>query len=194
MKMKAMILAAVAVLSMCWNGSSFAADQLLVHDFDLGEKPSENAYDFGAWNKDPNDTTQGCTESFETAERFGDKGMSLRLDYDVDSPAPAYNGMWMKLKELDLSKYKFLNFYIKGDPQKGFSKVIKLELKNPNEVGKNLYTEVTGEWKLAKIPLSEFRGLKDLTKATEFVMVFDDMNTKPKTGTIYVDNIFFSAE
>lgn len=193
MNMKKAVLGAVAVLSVCFSGSLFA-DQLLVHDFDLGEKPSDNAYDFGAWNKDPNDTTQGCTESFETVEKFGDKGMSLRLDYDVDSPAPAYNGMWMKLKELDLSKYKFLNFYIKGDTQKGFTKVVKLELKNGSEVGKNLFSGITNEWKPAKIALSEFRGLKDLTKATELVIVFDDMNSKPKTGTIYVDNIFFSTE
>jgi hypothetical protein len=181
------------VVSLGLTSSSFA-DQILIHDFDTGDKPSENAYDFGAWNKDPNDTTQGCVESFDAVDRFGDKGMSLRLDYDVDSPAPAYNGMWMKVKELDLSPYKYLNFYIKGNKEKGFSKVIKLELKNDTEAGKYLFTQVTEEWTLAKIPLSEFRGVRDWTKMKEFVIVFDDLNSRPKAGTIYVDNIFFSTE
>lgn len=174
--------------------SSVFGEQLLVCDFDSAEKPSENVYNFGAWNKDPNDTTQGCVESFENVEKFGDNGMSLRLDYDVDSPAPAYNGFWIKVKDLDLSKYQYFNFYIKGDSEKGSTRVIKLEIKNSNEVGRFLYSGVTNEWSLAKIALSDFRGLRDWTDVTELVLVFDDMNSKPKMGTLYVDNVFFSTE
>lgn len=192
MKRKGLLIASVfALLSFTLP---CAAEQLLIHDFDMGEKASENAYDFGAWNKDPNDTTQGCVESFEPVQRYGDKGMSLRLDYDVDSPAPAYNGMWLKFKQNDLSKYKYLNFYIKGDGEKGFTKVVKLELKNPNETGKFLFAGISDEWQLAKIALSDFRGLRDWTNITEFVLVFDDINSRPKSGTIYLDNIFVSTD
>jgi len=169
------------------------AATLVVADFDSGTKPNNIGGDFGAWNKDEADMTQGCRESFDSIVKRGNKGFSLRLDYDVDSPNPAYNGFWMKLQNADISKYDKLSFWIKGDETVGFSPKIKLELKNGRgEVGKFTVTNVTKDWQEVVIPLSSFVGLNDKAGMTEFVIVFDDITcAAKKQGTIYIDDITF---
>ena len=86
------------------------ASTLLVDDFDRGQKPNALGGDFGSWDKDPSDPTQKCTISFDKAGAFGGVGYSLKIDYDVDSPNPAYNGFWMKLQGSNVSSYAKLTF------------------------------------------------------------------------------------
>ena len=187
---KMAVLIAVIFLSL-GSANVVHAATLLVADFDSGSKPNNIGGDFGAWNKDEADQTQGCKNDFDANVKHGDKGFSTRLDYDVDSPNPAYNGFWMKLQSTDISKYDKLSFWVKGDETAGFSAKIKLELKNgKGEVGRYMVTTVTKDWQEIVIPLSQFAGLTDLTSMTEFVIVFDDMTcAAKKQGTIYIDDI-----
>ena len=181
----------IAVLGMALAGIAGVASAatLLVDDFDRGEKPNALGGDYGAWNKDEADPTQRCVNSFDKASAFGGAGYSLRLDYDVDSPNPAYNGFWMKLQGVDASPYKHLVFYVRGDGSRGYTNQIKLEIKNGKEVGKYLFKGVTDQWERVSIPLQEFAGLTDLSAMTEFVVVFDDLNSTKQVGTIYLDEI-----
>ncbi|MCX5657319.1 MAG: hypothetical protein NTZ48_03715 [Candidatus Omnitrophica bacterium] len=120
---------------------------LLVADFDSGVKPNNVGGDFGAWSKDPVDFTQGCFDSFVSTVRHGDAGYSVQLMYDVASDNPAYNGFWMRLNGADLSAYRKLSFWVKGDELRGYTKVFKIELKNKqNNVGKYYFTDVTGPY------------------------------------------------
>ena len=94
---RSMCIAMIAVLLAAFApASSFAAvksssSELMIADFNTGDKPSNIGGDFGAWNKDPADFTQGCTESFDSANRHGDSGFAMKLEYSVDSKNPAYN-------------------------------------------------------------------------------------------------------
>jgi hypothetical protein len=164
---------------------------LVIADFDTGEKPGNLGGDFGSWNKDPNDKTQYCNMSFDPKVKWGNAGYSARLDYTVESPNPAYNGFWMKLDDLDASKFKNLVFYVKGDPEKKFTNRFKVELKNRSEVGKYMVNDVAGEWQKITIPLNAFNGLSDISALTEFVIVFDDINATQKSGSINIDDIYF---
>src|SRR3989338_5975750 len=104
-------------------GSTAGGSELIISDFDTGDKPNNIGGDFGSWDKDPNDETQSCQMSFEGQDAVGDPlGYAIRLDYDVDSPNPAYNGFWMKLNNLDATAYNTVNFYLKGDAKNGFTK------------------------------------------------------------------------
>ncbi len=171
------------------KASAFAPEKLVIADFNNGMKPNNLGGDYGAWDKDPADTTQFCEAEFSSDEKTGDSGYAMKLVYDVDSPSPAYNGFWMKLEESDLTPYETLTVSIKGDTDKGFTNKIVIELKNmQSQVGKVLLP-VTGEWQEKTIPLSSFSGVKDFSSMTEFVVVFDDANSNPKTGAIYIDNI-----
>ena len=165
---------------------------LKVADFDSGQKPNNLGGDFGAWDKDPTDFTQTCLDSFSSEVKCGDKGYSLKLTYDVDSPNPAYNGFWTKLQNQDLRKYKELVFYVRGDEEKGFTRRFKVELKNPTQVGSFLVSGITSEWQKVIVPFQKFKRITDWNQMTEFVIVFDDLTSKPKEGIIYVDDIYFT--
>ncbi len=171
-----------------WVGPAWAAT-LLIDDFDKGEKPNALGGDFGSWDKDPSDPTQKCTIAFDKENAFGGVGYSLRLNYDVDSPNPAYNGFWMKLQGTSFSTYKALSIYVRGDATLGFTPQIKLELKNGKEVGRYLLKGVTDQWQQFTVPLKDFVGITDWNGMTEFVIVFDDITSTKKVGTIYIDEI-----
>jgi len=180
-----------------WPGvPAHAAKELVVADFDTGDKPNNIGGDFGAWDKDPNDDTQGTQMAFEPEDAMGDPaGYSIRLDYDVDSPNPAYNGFWMKLNGEDATDFNTLSFYIKGDESMGFTKRIKIEMKDmTNKPSPYIVTGIDSEWKRVTIPFEKFRRINDWKSLNEFVIVFDDINSNPKSGTLLVDQIAFTAE
>lgn len=161
---------------------------LVAADFNSGDMGGG-----GIWTKDPNDSTQGCSMSYNSEAKHGDTGFSLQIDYDVDSPNPAMSGLWMKLQDPDLSQYGKLSLWIKGDDSIGFSKSIKLELKNSKgEAGKYALYGITKRWERFVIPLVDFADIKDFSSMTEFVIRFDDqINADKKAGRIYVDDISF---
>jgi hypothetical protein len=123
----------------------------------------------------------------------GDRGYSLKLTYDVDSPFSAYNGFFTNLMGIDISDYKYLVFYVKGDKKAGFTKSLNLELKNDKkQVGRLFVEGITDEWKKMVIPLGQFTGINDFKVMKEFVIVFSDIGVTKKEGVIYIDDIYFS--
>jgi len=182
------------VFPMAGGVSAQDSHDLLIADFNTGDKPNNIGGDFGSWDKDPEDDTQGTHIAFEPEDALGDPtGYALRLEYDVDSPNPAYNGFWMKFVGEDLSSYNTLNFYVRGDTKAGFSKRMKIELKDQsNKPSPYIISGITDEWQQFSIPFEKFKRISDWTSMNEFVLVFDDINSRPKTGTIYVDNVSVS--
>ncbi|MFH0908567.1 MAG: hypothetical protein V1929_07380 [bacterium] len=154
-----------------------------------------NDYDggyFGVWSRDPDDEAQGCTMSFsEPGTR--NTGYCLKLDYDVDSPRMACNGLWMLFVDLDVTPYSNLCFWMRSDKQTGATTKIVLELKNEDEGGRTIVDGITSEWQLMTVPLIEFGGISDWTMMTEFVIIFEDTVVTKETGTIYIDNIYFET-
>jgi hypothetical protein len=182
----AVLLFAPIVLAADRDGSN----ELMIADFDTGEKPNNIGGDFGAWNKDPTDFTQGCTESFDSVNRYGVKGFCMKLDYSVDSKNPAYNGFWMNLQNLDATKYDNVAMRVKGDAKIGYTTVFKVELKNAaKQIGRFYVTNVTDQWQDIVIPMKAFKGVTDYSNLTEFVIVFEDRVASNKKGVIYVDDI-----
>ena len=168
------------------------AEELVVANFDNGEKPNNLGGNFGAWNKDPSDPTQWCKEGFDNVTRNGNTGFAMKLDYSVDSPNPAYNGFWMMLPNFDASKYDAINLWVKGDSRAGYTTVFKIELKNSSkQVGRYYVSNVSDQWQEISIPLAEFKGLIDKTSLTEFVIVFEDRMASNKKGVLYIDDIRF---
>lgn len=171
------------------------SETLVLADFNSGEKPNNIGGNFGAWNKDPSDPTQWCKESFDNVTRHGESGFSMKLDYSVESPNPAYNGFWMMLPNLDASKYDTVSLWVKGDSQAGYTTVFKIEIKNAGkQTGRYYVSNVSDQWQQVSIPLSEFKGLIDKTNLTEFVIVFEDRMASKKKGVIYIDDITFTKK
>ena len=170
--------------------------ELVIADFNSGDKPNNIGGDFGSWNKDPNDDTQTCNMSFEADDALGNAaGYALKLDYDVDSPNPAYNGLWMKFNGTNATAYNTLSFYVRGEGLNNFTKRIKLEVKDMNNrPSPYIVSGITETWQKISIPFEKFRRIQDWSALNEFVVVFDDINSNPKQGTILIDQITLSKE
>jgi len=190
------VLALALAVMMPFGSCAVAGDELVILDFDTGDKPNNLGGDFGAWDKDPNDETQWCEISFEYGDdaKGLEDGYSLRLSYDVDSPNPAYNGFWTKLEGEDFSGYNTLNLYIKGDAEKGFTKRLKVELKDYQKTAAYIISGITDSWQKFSIPFEKFRAISDWSSMNEFVVVFDDINSNPKSGSILIDDVSVSQE
>lgn len=167
--------------------------ELMVADFNSGAKPNNVGGDFGSWIKDPNDPMQGVIDSFDQTNRYGSKGYALRLIYSVASKNPAFGGFWMRLQNLDASKFDNLAFRVKGDSKMGYTSVFKVELKDAKDQSSHYYVRgVTDQWQDEVIPLGDFQGIANLVRLKEFVIVFEDTTATAKRGVIYLDDIRFT--
>lgn len=195
MKYASVLVLVTAVISLVNICSPVSAQDkfIVVADFNKQINSSNIGSDFGTWDKDRNDATQGCRMTFVKDDALGSKdGMSVRLDYDVDSPNPAYNGFWLKLDSVEVSNYDTLTFYIKGDSAVGFTSKIKVEIKD-KKGGKDTHVVegIAQKWQKISIPLKFDRSIKK--PLSEFTIVFDDINSRPKRGAILLDEIEFTG-
>ena len=178
-------------------GLAEEAKPLVVADFDNAQKTNNLGQPIEVWlREDGSDKTQGCEMSFVEDDALGKPGgHSVRLDYDVESENPAYNGIRMGLNLLDPASYKTLSFYIKGDKAKGFTKKLKIELIGQGKPPSPYLVEgITGEWQKITVPLNEFWVTQSGVSLEKFVVVFADINNDPKVGTIYLDQVYFSKQ
>jgi Complex I intermediate-associated protein 30 (CIA30) len=167
--------------------------ELMVADFNSGTKPNNIGGDFGCWIKDPADPNQGCIDSFDARDRYGNKGYALRLIYSVASKNPAYGGLWMRLQNLDASGFDAIALRVRGDAGMGYTKTFKVELKDAVDQSSHYYVKsVTDQWQEVVIPLSAFEGMANARKLKEFVIVFEDTTATAKQGVIYLDDIRFT--
>ncbi|MDP8252781.1 MAG: glucoamylase family protein [Candidatus Kaelpia aquatica] len=161
----------------------------------FNEKENKSSLgDFGAWDKAPNDYSQSCYDSFSSLTHVGDSGYSLRIDYDVDSPSSAFNGVWFDLGAVDLSQYKQIVIWAKGDRDKGYTKDFKLEVQDSQgKKGAYYITGLSDEWREYTVDLDRFVGALEWGSMRKLVIVFEDWKATQKEGTIYVDDIYFTA-
>jgi len=166
--------------------------KVLISDFNKKENFNNLKGPFGSWVVFYSDTNQYCRDEFTPFEKMGDSGYGLKLTYDVDSPFSAYNGFFTNLMGIDLTGFKYLVFYIKGDNKAGFTTRINVELKNKFQIGKLEIKGITDEWQKIVLPLEKFIGLTTLQNMKEIVIVFSDLNATKKEGVIYIDDLYFS--
>jgi len=209
----------LALISICCPDAE--SKILLVDDFDEQTFLNKLRGESYIWNVNPQDKSQGCGASFDSKIRVGETGSSLRLDYDIDStltylrefpdtpyyiydydtdsiigfareiPHTAYNGFYFLLNNANLKGYKYLIFYVKGDPLQGFTRKFIVELKNIDQTDRFLVDGVSPSWQKVVVPLGKFKRIGQWEKMTELTIVFNE-NVTRKAGTIYIDNIYFA--
>lgn len=175
------------------QGSPERSTRLLVADFNQPGWRTNLGDPFGSWDHDPGDQTQFCRVRLVEMPRVGTEGYSLQLDYDEDSPNPAYNGFWMKLPSIPLRQFRTLSLTIMGEGSRGFTKRVKLELKDGKDVADYVLEGIEAQWIEMRIPLRAFRGIEKVHKVTELVLVFDDETVTEPVGTLYLENVAFDV-
>ncbi len=167
-----------------------AQGELLLDDFDhsdlnlLGRKAN-------AYKRLPS----VCRFSRVAGPRRGEKGRSLRLDFD--KRATGWCGYYTLLNQIDggyydLSPYKKVTFWVKGG-RGGESFEIGMADKSWLTIGdsvkagtieKYLASGVTTEWQEVVIPLADF-GRLDWTQMGSFVINFH----RPGSGAIFLEDL-----
>jgi len=141
-----------------------AAVSILVDDFNSTKTVNKLGGNTGCWSCNPKDITQFCDATFVTDPRVGDSGYSLRLEYNQTTPNNyidgfpnvAYNGYFSLLKQVKLTKMKYLVMNIKGDASAGYTHSITVQLKNPQQIGNYIINGISDEWQRFVIPLNRF--------------------------------------
>lgn len=195
---------ALPVLLLCAvmipGGPLLAAD-LMIASFETSGR-SDIGTDIGTWDYNPLDPNQGCTIEViplkEMTGREGAESRVLKISYSVSSRMPAFNGVYVKLNNTDLTSYDEMSMLVKGDRDKGFTTKFKIELKNVRgERAVYLVTGITDQWQKLVIPVEELRTLgsiSDWSKMKEVVFTFDDLTADVRQGVLYVDDIMFSKK
>ncbi|MBI1882916.1 MAG: CIA30 family protein [Chlamydiae bacterium] len=164
--------------------------RLVIDDFDMGSRLNHLGGSSGTWDKDPQNNDEECVEAIVyDPEHPETKNKVLRLHYDVDSPRGGYNGFWTSLSNLELKCFEEIRFRVKGDRQEGFTRSFKIELKNSSKIFSTYIYNIQDQWQEIVIPLKKFSCLPDSFQADELTIVFEDRVAKPRTGTLYFDDI-----
>jgi hypothetical protein len=177
------------------------ASDLVIASFEKNGR-SDLGTDIGAWNSNPLDTSQGCT--IEMMKLYGvlgkptEESRVMKISYDVAASGPAFNGVYIKLNDIDLTSYDEMSMVIRGDESKGFTTKFKLEMKNnKGERVVFVINGITAEWQKMTVPMQSLKDLgsiTDWTKMKEIVLTFDDMTCDYREGVLYVDDIMFSSK
>ncbi|MBI3012782.1 MAG: OmpA family protein [Elusimicrobia bacterium] len=206
------------VVGLAWVGTLTVSqafhleDILVVDDFNERKFVTKLSGALGTWKKDPNDASTGCEISFDGMYFVANPGYSLKVDYDIASQmttyvyredkftspevgfhALSYNGVYMIFKGVDVSRFKYLAFSVKGEQKTGYTRKFKLDLKDKKRTSSYIVDGITSNWQRYFIPLKEFSAAVNLKEVQEIGIVFDVNATFPK-GTIYLDEVYFATE
>ncbi|MBU0895248.1 MAG: DUF3131 domain-containing protein [Candidatus Omnitrophica bacterium] len=155
----------------------------------------------GTWEKFPDDMGQSIAVSIDNKVRYGNNGSSLKLEYDVNSADDTANGFWTQLRDLNASLYDHFEFWVKGDEDKGYTTIFKIEFKKiktdrdgRDETIKASYVVkgVTGRWQKISIPLNVMNGISDWRELKEFVISFEKRRVDKAEGVLYFDDFAFT--
>lgn len=173
-------------------------DAFLVADFDQdGETEREWESPVGSWISDPADATIHMVEAHDPLVRVGEKGQSLKLWYDLDSPHPAFGGLALRFRKggaesLDLTGYGRLALFVRGGKSRtGHSSRLKIELHSKSQSAWVELAGITDEWKRFEIPLTDFKGITDWTRMTEMRLLLEQSHVDRREGILYFDEIEF---
>ncbi len=140
------------------------------------------------WTRDKDDATVTVKLSECPGAEADRPGRCLRVDYDVDSPNPAFGGLNFDLEGADASGCDALVFWTRGTPAR-----CKVELHGAGGSGSTYLQNIDpGKWTRHEVPLRDFGGMiTDWRKLSRLVFVIEDGVARPKTGALWLDDITF---
>ena len=132
-------------------------------------------------------------DGLKTNILFALNNSPIRVKYDLNEPFPQVKDFSIAIPSTtDISRYKSLNFSIRG-LEEGYPDVIRVVLKTKrNETSFQYVDDVNLKWKHHTIALADFSQITDLSTLSEVSFVLEAWNVKKKKGIILIDDICFS--
>ncbi|MFH1777293.1 MAG: RHS repeat-associated core domain-containing protein [Candidatus Omnitrophota bacterium] len=128
-------------------------------------------------------------------EHDSERGPCLKLTYDV-SEKDDYAGYYKLLRNIDLSAYRTLCFWIKGEIDNPVVQVGLMDKHGHEDkilVGSYLTMGITNEWQKVSIPLAGFSTIEDFSSLENINFTLEN-RFKNSTGVIFIDDITFEMD
>ncbi len=162
---------------------------LILNDFNNGTAQNNLEKEDFVWVQDP------CTIEpvYNDKSSPHEGAYSLKINYDTKKTG---GGAWITYPgSIDTSKYKWLQFWVKGE--KG-GETFAVEIKDAKEAKsklniKDYLDSTTTRWQKVSIPMSDFastgEGNPDMSQIIAVALVWWEELSLPVSGTVYVDKI-----
>ena len=164
---------------------------LIVHNFN-GPEPEKNVYGYDSEAKNLNTKYEAvCNAKYIKDRTLHKKGKYLKLEYDVTANNSEV-GYVIPFHGFDLTYFKKISFYIKGDLKKGHTRQIKVDISTWNTRETAIVKNITPEWKKVVINLDSFvrdddnfndEGVENIS------FIIDNLTSEVTRGAIYLDDI-----
>ena len=117
----------------------------------------------------------------------------VRIPYNLNAPYPQVKTFTLTIPKMDVSKYRSLQFSIRGLDE-GAPGIVKITLRNQKQEVAVYYVQgVAKKWKDVAIPFEEFEEITDWSNVTDVSFVLEAWNTDNKKGVVLIDNVSFAS-
>ncbi|MDP2653939.1 MAG: hypothetical protein Q8Q08_07910 [Candidatus Omnitrophota bacterium] len=117
----------------------------------------------------------------------------IRVTYNLNYPFPPVKTFSLSVPEMNASKYRTLQFSIRGMDD-GWPGIVRVEMKNrKNEVDSVIIKDVRLDWNAVRIPLDEFEQITDWSNVSDVSFILESWNAQKKKGTVLIDDVCFSS-
>ncbi len=117
----------------------------------------------------------------------------ITIGYNFEDSFSPEKSFSFNVNDIDISKYKNIQFSIRGK-EEGTPGVVKIVVENNKNERASYYVQGVGlEWKEHSIPLSEFRQITDWTDIKSISFVLEVWNVEKRKGIVLLEDISFSS-
>ncbi len=150
----------------------------------------QEQFNGGGWEENMEDGVSTFKIKRSHLVKHGEKGYSLAVDYDFTLKKDSLGGIWINVSGIDFTKYSYFGFWVKGEPDLGFTNVIGItfEDENHNRVTR-MFAGVSSQWKKVEVYLKNLKGV-DISKLQEINVVIEKRFANVPTGRIYLDDFY----
>lgn len=116
-----------------------------------------------------------------------------QINYNFNEDYAPVKSLSLVVPELDVGKYKYLKFSIRGK-EEGIPGIVKVVIENTKHESSTFYVKnINLSWKDISIPLQEFNQISDWTTIKNVTFVLESWNVDKVKGIVLIDNIRFSS-
>lgn len=115
----------------------------------------------------------------------------VRLNYDLNEPFPSTKSYVLDIPQKDATKFKQINFDIRG-MNGAYPGIVKLIVANKKNEKATYYVQhVDNNWQKVSVPFEKL-NITDWSTVTEVAFVLEAWNVDFRKGTLLIDGISFS--
>ncbi|MCD6081243.1 MAG: hypothetical protein J7J54_07355 [Candidatus Omnitrophica bacterium] len=161
-----------------------------------GEEPyiflsfEQEHFNGGVWEEDMNDGVTSFRIKRSHLVKHGDRGYSLSLDYNFKLKKDSVGGVWIDVSRLDFTNYLYFGFWVKGEPDLGFTNIIGITFEDTDGNRETkMFAGVGSEWKKVEIFLGKIKKV-NISRLQEINIVIEKRFANVPVGRIYLDDFY----